>query len=267
MAEVTLTGRVRGASHISKNKPCEDFEKVITINDNVIVAAVADGHGSDVCTFSHFGAQCATEAFCSIVQELFSNNDEEFIIKKLRENNSEIFAKYVIEKWRRIIKDSPYCFSCGKTDEDGNSIVDWELYGTTLLGLIVTDSFVYALQIGDGDIIFISNEERTHIIEPPKFLGTETYSLSNKEPWKDSISYLQRFNYKDRTPCLFMMSTDGFSNSFINDDEYLVACEGYFQTIKEHGVEAIKPYLEKWLAITSENGCGDDITFVAIGSI
>ena len=49
----------------------------------------------------------------------------------------------------------------GMTDEDGS--IKWSsvflLYGTTLLGMLVTDSFVFSFQIGDGDISVVSKDE------------------------------------------------------------------------------------------------------------
>lgn len=52
----------------------------------------------------------------------------------------------------------------GMTDEDGN--IKWpsvfSLYGTTLLGMLVTDSFVFSFQIGDGDISFVTKKKSHH---------------------------------------------------------------------------------------------------------
>ena len=52
----------------------------------------------------------------------------------------------------------------GMADEDGN--IKWpsvfSLYGTTLLGMLVTDSFVFSFQIGDGDISVATKEEVEH---------------------------------------------------------------------------------------------------------
>lgn len=142
-----------------------------------------------------------------------------------------------------------------------------ELFGTTLLGLVVAYDFIFALQIGDGDMVFVDDTNVERIIEPTKFLGTETYSLSNENPWRHAVTYFQRIEFLEKTPCMFMVSTDGFANSFINDDEYMVSCRDYFRTILEYGGKAVQDNLEEWLHQTSQEGCGDDITLVMVGAI
>ena len=58
------------------------------------------------------------------------------------------------------------------TDEAGN--IRWpsvfSLYGTTLLGMLVTESFVFSFQIGDGDISVVTKEEVSPLVEPEKFV-------------------------------------------------------------------------------------------------
>ena len=140
-----------------------------------------------------------------------------------------------------------------------------ELYGSTLLGLVITDKYIYAMQIGDGDIVFVSENGVNYVIEPPKFLGTETFSLSNEKPWENVVIHFQRIEYKEKVPCMFMLSSDGFSNSFKDDEQFFVAAKEYFETLKTYGGNRVQRELGNWLSQTSEEGCGDDITLVAIG--
>ena len=42
---------------------------------------------------------------------------------------------------------------CGNVDKEAV----YKMYGTTLLGLVITKHFVFSLQIGDGDICSITN--------------------------------------------------------------------------------------------------------------
>ena len=57
-----------------------------------------------------------------------------------------------------------------------------------------------------------------------------------------------------------MLSTDGFSNSYKNEQEFVKICTEYYEMIKEHGADVIDANLKSWLSETSEMGCGDDIT-------
>ena len=74
-------------------------------------------------------------------------------------------------------------------DESGN--IKWpsvfSLYGTTLLGMFITESFVFSFQIGDGDISVVTKDEVAPLVEPEKFLGTETHSLSKPDAWRKAV--------------------------------------------------------------------------------
>ena len=59
-----------------------------------------------------------------------------------------------------------------------------------------------------------------------------------------------------------MLSTDGFANSYVSQEEFYKTCREYYEMIGQHGYEAVRDNLEKWLKETSELGCGDDITVV-----
>jgi hypothetical protein len=59
-----------------------------------------------------------------------------------------------------------------------------------------------------------------------------------------------------------MLSTDGFVNSYASEGEFKKTCREYYEMIGEHGFDAVKDNLAKWLKETSELGCGDDITLV-----
>ena len=175
------------------------------------------------------------------------------------------FAQDICEEWQARVKQSFYKNKDGSVlDKEGNT--DWikvySLYGTTLLGMLITDTFVFSFQIGDGDINYITGDEISPLVEPEKFLGTETHSLSKLDAWRKAVASVRRKNAADDVPYLYMLSTDGFSNSFVSEEEFHKTCREYYKMIGEHGYEAVKDNLEKWLKETSELGCGDDVTVV-----
>ena len=65
-------------------------------------------------------------------------------------------------------------------------------------------------------------------------------------------------------PYMYILSTDGFSNSYTSDEEYQKTCKDYLQMLQEHGAEIVQANLKNWLTETSELGCGDDITVVMV---
>ena len=175
------------------------------------------------------------------------------------------FAQDICEEWQTRVKQS-YYKNKAENVKDDNGNTDWKkvysLYGTTLLGMLITDTFVFSFQIGDGDINYITGDEISPLVEPEKFLGTETHSLSKLDAWRKSVASVRRKNASDDVPYMYMLSTDGFSNSFVNEEEFHKTCREYYKMIGEHGYEAVRDNLEKWLKETSELGCGDDITVV-----
>lgn len=61
-----------------------------------------------------------------------------------------------------------------------------------------------------------------------------------------------------------MLSTDGFVNSYVSEEDHQKTCRDYYDMIAEHGFDAVCSNLGKWLEETSELGCGDDITLVLV---
>ena len=124
----------------------------------------------------------------------------------------------------------------------------------------MTGDFLFAFQLGDGDIVKVSKNGVYPVIEADKILGTETHSLSKPESWKKAITLIRRREENEQLPVMYMLSTDGLSNSYKNDGEFQKTCMDYYALLKEHGVKAVSGQLQTWLQETSEMGSGDDIT-------
>lgn len=259
---------VQGTSHVIGNIPCQDAHRIECLKDGTMVVSVADGHGSMKCIYSDKGACIATEVFVEVISELFeqTSDDRERLIHLFRQAGSSDLSKEISKRWEEEIKQLYNdLLEQAKRNEEEIPEYTSELFGTTLLGLVVAYDFIFAVQIGDGDMVFVDQSSVERIIEPMKFLGTETFSMSNEKPWQYASSYFQRMEFVKKAPCMFMISTDGFANSFINDEEYLISCKDYFNTILEYGDKAVQDNLDEWLQQTSQEGCGDDITLVIVG--
>lgn len=259
---------VKGATHDRNGQPLQDNKKIIEISEDIVIMAVADGHGSEKCTRSERGSLIAVNTFCEVMNRYLSSykNEEnglETLLTFLNREGDTRFAQDVCEEWQNRIKQS---FNKNKVPSliDDNGKVDWKgvysLYGTTLLGVLITKDFVFSFQIGDGDIVFASEEECYPLVEPEKFLGTETHSLSKVDAWRKAVASVRRKEMDEDLPYLYMLSTDGFANSYANDEVYKSTCREYCAMINEHGFETVKKNLPMWLKETSVGGCGDDIT-------
>lgn len=67
-------------------------------------------------------------------------------------------------------------------------------------------------------------------------------------------------NNIDNEECLYLLSTEGFSNSHKTTKDFNITCKEYFSMIQEYGFDTVCANLKSWLKETSFLGCGDDIT-------
>lgn len=49
MKRYICDGIVKGATHVRNKMPCQDNKKIVEISDQIVIVAVADGHGSSKC--------------------------------------------------------------------------------------------------------------------------------------------------------------------------------------------------------------------------
>lgn len=272
MKRYICEGIVKGATHVRNQMPCQDNKKIIKISDKITIIALADGHGSSKCPRSDRGSMIAVNSFYHIMKkylEIYGEDEEDIthLMTFLNREGDVRFAQDVCEEWQARVKQSFYKNKVeGMTNEDGS--IKWpsvfSLYGTTLLGMLITDSFVFSFQIGDGDISAVIKDEVEPLVEPEKFLGTETHSLSKPDAWRKAVTSVHRLEAESRESYMYILSTDGFANSYTSDKEYQKTCRDYLQMIRKYGIDVVQKNLKKWLTETSELGCGDDITVVMV---
>ena len=210
MARLIFGKSVKGASHIRSGMPCQDSFRIEEISPDLSIIAVADGHGSDKSPKSKNGSMIAVNVFCSVMNNYLQNYADSLddLVTYLNRDGELRFAQEICEEWQRRVRESYYKTKEEKpVDEDGN--VRWKdvyrLYGTTLLGLLITKTFIFAFQIGDGDIILVDKETISPVVETEKILGTETHSLSKTDAWRSAGTAVRRRNVELDTPYLYML--------------------------------------------------------------
>ena len=256
---------VQGASHIRNGKECQDSLKKVIKDSGAVILSVADGHGSDSCPYSKTGSFAAVNVFCKIMGDYLDTyaDQQEMLFTFLKREGDTKIAQEIDAEWkRRILRLHARCKREMPLDENRNKDKGavYKLYGSTLLGLVMTEDFLFAFQLGDGDIVKVSENGVYPVIEADKILGTETHSLSKSESWKKAITRIRRREENEQLPAMYMLSSDGFSNSYKNDEAFQKTCMDYYALLKEHGVKAVSARLKTWLQETSEMGSGDDIT-------
>ncbi len=259
---------VQGASHIRSGTVCQDSFKQLQLSDDISILAVADGHGSSACPYSKTGSKIAVNVFCAIMQDLLNGfaDNPELLLTYLNREGELTVAQDIDTEWKRRVwkahidnkREKPL-----KEDGETDKAAVYKQYGTTLLGMLITSQYMFAFQLGDGDMVYVDADGVQSIIEGDKILGIETHSLCKLDAWKKSISMI-RMREKTKEAHLFMISTDGFSNSYRTQEEYFVSCKDYYSLIQQYGFDSVTENMKEWLKETSELGCGDDITLALV---
>lgn len=291
MMQRILGESIQGYTHIQRNLECQDRKLYRELEDGSLVLSVADGHGSRSCPYSGTGAELAVNTFCKLIEELHSGfqNAGDLLSDYLNHQGSLKFAQTVERDWKEAVQT--YHLKVGlpmpmtQTGEENLNAL-YRLYGTTLLGLLIAPTFVFAFQIGDGDIIYADDEGVQPVVVADKLLGVESHSLCSREAWKKAVSTVrfqpweQHFedlktygpdtaastvhfqSWEQHLPCAFLLSTDGLSNSYADDEAFRQTCAQYFEALKTYGPDTVEENLPEWLSETSLLGCGDDTTLL-----
>ena len=265
MKRMVFGESVQGASHKRVEQECQDSFKRIAYDDGTVIMAIADGHGSKACPYSKSGSSIAVNVFCKVMDEFHTSYAEnlEMLLTYLNREGDTKVAQAVDAEWkRRVLKVHTNQKREVPRTENGekNKIEIYKQYGSTLVGLMITPLFIFAFQLGDGDISFVDETGFGHLLEDEKILGVETHSLSKIDAWKKVVSAVRRREEAEGLPYMLMLSTDGLANSYKNAAEFQKTCVDYFDMIERYGADAVAANLKSWLSETSAMGCGDDIT-------
>lgn len=250
-----------GASHIRESKPNQDFSGYESLqNGKVRVLCVSDGHGSKRSFRSDLGSEFAVDISKNIAFDWFSDHTP--TIKNLKEiDGCERFCRKIIHLWTEKVhkhfKENPLSedekFLLG--EENNFSII----YGATLVLAVITPSYTFYVQLGDGNIISINEKnELTHpITADSTVIANDTHSLCETNA-ADHIKY--EIVEHSSLPKMILLTTDGLPNSFATDKHFNEAILEICLAIDNHGIYKISEEIPKWLKDYTELGSGDDIT-------
>jgi serine/threonine protein phosphatase PrpC len=252
---------VIGYKNKIKNKGSQDYLKYKKLEDGVI-CAIGDGHGINRCKYSHKGSEFACNACIDVLYDLYLNirdiNEDKLnqLIKSINKEKSiqisiqNRWRKYVINHYKSII---PNVYK-----------VDYILYGTTLIGTLITDKIKVYLQIGDGNIIQYLDEFK--IISYNK--DNKVDGVLNSMYLDDAYKYIDlkiEFNYPNKIDSIVLFS-DGFTNSF---NSYYELNKSLLYTIKEYRKNVFTRYnidtqYKEYLENLTLNKSKDDISIIFI---
>ncbi len=259
-----LTASVTGAAHLRAGRPNQDAAGCWCGEDGSVVLAVADGHGGDAYFRSDRGARFAVEEAVGACRDLDARLAPMAIRDGVRHGRlGQELAREIVRRWQRRVEED-------RDDEEADPEVrprrrpaptgSTRPYGTTLIvALAVGADLVLLLQCGDGDVLAVAGDGAVDRPLPSdeRSFGNETASLCLPEAWTE---FRSRLLDADELPAMLLLATDGYANSYADDDAFRPVARDLFLAVTEDGEEAVGAALPAWLAETSEGGSGDDIT-------
>lgn len=264
-----LDATVRGSTHVQRGTPNQDSVATRVLADGqVAVVAISDGHGGERYVRSEVGSRFAVEISCDILSEWWTRTARgdgnapgtALIERELRDTAIPTITR----QWRARVADhvATHPFTQEEFDRAATA-VDLQpevAYGATLLVAVASDRAVALAQLGDGDIVLVRGDDVTLPIEPDaRLVASQTTSLCLESADADfRCSVVDDIADLD----LVLLSTDGYANSFADDEWERTVGVDLASRIAELGADAIRLQLPAWLG-ESAAASGDD-TSVAL---
>ena len=254
---------VRGAVHERNGLPNQDAIHWLPVSGHgsSIVLAVADGHGSARYSRSHIGARLAVESSVQLVEEFLNSHADLANLSLIKDTTEEWLPRALVRKWIEVVVEHLKSDPLGEPEQ---SVI---AYGSTLLVTAVTDQFAIYLQLGDGEILTVSEsgEVTRPLTKDDRLFGNETTSLCAPDAWRDfRVSF---HPFIQPAPALILLSTDGYPNSFRHESGFFKVGSDILDMIRENGLSFIKENLGGWLSDSTRAGSGDDVTLGLLCSI
>ncbi|MHA4997775.1 PP2C family serine/threonine-protein phosphatase [Streptomyces sp. SD11] len=234
-----------------------------------LVLAVADGHGSAAHARSALGARFAVDRFVALATEFGRAADachEPGGLARLMNYARNDMPRALVQSWREAAlghwsRHRPVA-DLGRPEPGPDEKLT--LYGTTLIGAVVTPWLLTAWQIGDGDLAVVGHDGSVDrpLAPAEDDLGDETESLCGPQAWRAVRTYWAPVFEEARLPRLVVLSTDGLSKSFASEEgftEFVGDMDGRLAT---EGFEGVRAALPDWLRHASRYS-GDDTTLAA----
>ncbi|MFM7907875.1 MAG: PP2C family serine/threonine-protein phosphatase, partial [Microcystis sp.] len=250
---------VKGASHVRSGLPNQDAirwfpESGIGLP---LILAVSDGHGSAKSFRSDRGSRFAVETAIKVIQEFFlSSQSSDLNFSALKDAAQRLLPPRLVNEWRKAVNkdlglsendEEKLTNKPNFTDEEKQILVDkdgeaaWQAvennyflaYGATVLAVLVTDSFIVYIQLGDGDILEVDSKGNTTrpLDRDPNLIANETTSLCMNKAWNEIQVHVELYpkGTPKQMPALILVSTDGYSNSFSTDEGFFKIGQDYRQ--------------------------------------
>lgn len=268
---------VRGARYVDKDKPCEDAS-ISYSHDGIHIAVIADGHGDKTCFRSNVGSEIACriamESMLSFATILREQDAEDRVLGRECEKLVDQLFRAILGRWTSEVllhlENNPPTDEEYETTGSENAAIYRSgrglphIYGTTLIAMLVTETYALVLHQGDGRcVVFHENGEIDQPVPwDPRCEGRNTASLCDDdvlEHWRFHIIDMR----SDHIIGCYAMS-DGIEDSF----ETMAEANAYIGMLTSEylsmGREAYLTDLPDHFSLLSRSGSRDDVSIGCI---
>jgi serine/threonine protein phosphatase PrpC len=212
---------VPGCQHVlAGGTPCQDAART-HVSDDVVVLAVADGHGSKAYTHSDVGARLAVDIAVEVLAawaptfELHAALDDAAVATEIR----GAVGRRLVFAWNRAVRHhaamrGAMAGLAWPAEIDGAWSEAVKPYGTTLVAAVLTRRAALFLRLGDGEVLAVDARPRRIFPGSDKTMGQATESLC----LRDCVERIQVS--VQPTPRLVVLATDGVADPYDVDPTF-----------------------------------------------
>ena len=260
---------IQGASHIKKNKECQDASDSFQ-DEDCAIAIVCDGHGGDDYVRSAIGSKLGCAVAMKNIKNFFSGIDKENFFSSPEKHLKNLEAS-IIYGWNETIalyhSTNPFC------EEELSSVSDKarkkyveggrieSAYGTTMIAVAMSADYWFGIHIGDGKCVAINpeGEFKQPIPWDPKCFLNATTSICDS----DAIARFRHF-YSEKLPAAVFIGSDGVDDCFSNNEQlhnlYKTVLYSFATSDFQEACDGLADYLPR----LSAKGSGDDVSVAAL---
>ncbi|WP_400209782.1 PP2C family serine/threonine-protein phosphatase [Candidatus Methanarcanum hacksteinii] len=278
MAFNSYSTSIRGASHDSSGKPCQDYSSCITCEDYA-VAVVSDGHGGSRYFRSEIGSKLAVQAAVDVISSCMGAGRVDFITGIGQDPHGIMtrLSDAVLTRWTGLVQeyDTKNPHSEEERSLEGQDDDILRAYGATLICGVLSDDLAFGFQIGDGELVLVNDasSELMPIPEDPDCFLNRTSSICGSDASSrfrhfvisatvegDESDNLRTIRADPRRISSISVCTDGLSTSFNSDESLMRYCMAIPEVLSSGGVRKLEENLE----LRSRSNTCDDVSISVV---
>jgi serine/threonine protein phosphatase PrpC len=248
---------VPGAVHLRAGRHNQDAVRWLPRSGGGerVVMAVSDGHGSPASPRSGLGAALAVEIATDVLWQLAHPISPAMLAAAV----TTMVTRWTSQVLEHLARYPLTAAEFGRPSDGGLDRPERPtvVYGSTLLFAVVSVHELVLGQLGDGDVVVVDDTGQAARPLPAdeRLMAHVTTSLSDD----DAVGNVRTRIVDAGRSRLVLLATDGYANSFRNDDAFLQVGPDLLRTADTEGIGSIRASLPGWLAETTREGAGDDI--------